>query len=667
VIPDDAACNCNGMEDSCHHPPQECEEEPVHCMGDDYFCEECYRAIFGEDAAPLAPKVEQRREANAQNDTKRQWVEFFTIDDDDTAEDERNAIDNMVREHAVARVTAVAHALHADEHHAGDLGAKGSAYSLDYDSFTPAEKLAGMDREVARYQNNDCIKATVTKVPYDAIVAESKWVNKAEFKDGRPCPKSRYCQKGFQDRERGTRPVQAPTATGTTHRTFEIVARAEDFYTVGVDLGEAFYHGIVTDRGNIYTVAPKHTWKDPEIAEYWHLNKETPGWDGAPRAFYLKVDGIVTVELKFVRSKVVACGYYLFVNGKLMALLSMHVDDMRLHTRTLDVQARILSGLRAAGLKIGSEVHSKDQHFTGDHYVQTADATYIDRADYIKDKLELVDIDDSKLRGGQQVRELTKLEDSLYETSKGQYKWATRIRPDAMLYAHQCACAKKPHTAADVLALNKAIRHLKHRADKALKLPVLKGPLRVVGIGDSSLANEGADMKTTGGFMVGIAEEATRGMKEFPFALIKAKSHTIGRVVTATFDAECLELVEVADESLTVKLVLDECVNGPVPGMLERAAGIAPVARAYTPVDVFSDAEGVVTNVNGLATTTMNKRRVMDIAYLREAVDLRLIRSVVHCSGKTNPTNPLTKRTAEQDPSRKALDRVMEEGILTVA
>ena len=152
--------------------------------------------------------------------------------------------------------------------------------------------------------------------------------------------------------------------------------------------------------------------------------------------------------------------------------------------------------------------------------------------------------------------------------------------------------------------------------------------------------------------------------------MIKSKSHTVRRVAVSTFDAECLELVESIDAALCLKLLLEEALNGPMPSALlvlqAKAQGTEMPARAQVPVDAFCDGMSVVQNVMKIASTTLNKRRVMDISHLREMLALGVVRSIRHLDGRINPANPLTKRCSPTEKSRLRLLHLMETGICSL-
>jgi hypothetical protein len=255
-----------------------------------------------------------------------------------------------------------------------------------------------------------------------------------------------------------------------------------------------------------------------------------------------------------------------------------------------------------------------------------------------------------------------------HEATVGQLKWVARCRPDAGHFIHAAGTGVPAEkTVEQAMAANKVVRYLKNEPDVGMFLPVLNedDPMRVVTLPDASLGNLPSG-KTAGGFLLGLAD-GEPGDEVFNMAVVKSRAHTVKRVAVSTFDAECLELIEAVDDGMVLKLLVEESVNGPALDLKTivemRARGTRPPDRTTVPLDAYCDGLSVVQNVNKLASTTMNKRRVLDIAHLREAIELKYLRSLLHVDGRVNPANPLTKRCSPQEISRIRMMRLLQHGV----
>ena len=101
--------------------------------------------------------------------------------------------------------------------------------------------------------------------------------------------------------------------------------------TTGIDVAAAFYKGVPTERKNLFTRAP------PESGDaFWHLAVETPGYNGAPRAWWDKLNKILTDELDLRALKLATCAYVLIEDGVPVVLLTIHVDGRASNRELID-------------------------------------------------------------------------------------------------------------------------------------------------------------------------------------------------------------------------------------------------------------------------------------------------------------------------------------------
>ena len=158
---------------------------------------------------------------------------------------------------------------------------------------------------------------------------------------------------------------------------------------------------------------------------------------------------------------------------------------------------------------------------------------------------------------------------------------------------------------------------------------------------DASLGNVD-NARTQGGRAVNIEDALGK------CATLVCRSGKLHRVAQSSFDGETLVAVDATGDGFEVALTLEEVVNGPPRGLLERVlrrslgSGHKEPSGLQFPPTVYSDGHGTVQSANG-SKAVQCKRRQVDIAALRESLELGDVAAVVHLPGVRNPVDPLTK------------------------
>ena len=143
------------------------------------------------------------------------------------------------------------------------------------------------------------------------------------------------------------------------------------------------------------------------------------------------------------------------------------------------------------------------------------------------------------------------------------------------------------------------------------------------------------------------------------------------------------------DGAIVARLLLEESINGPqatllmgpmklIHQMRERAVSMGcplpkvdfsfthmdPPARQF-PIHAFTDGDGTVRHVHNLAGIKLcNKRRITDVANIREYLAAGEVSTFGHISGITNPADGLTKHYGPQHPVRLILDQMLFDGVI---
>ena len=170
---------------------------------------------------------------------------------------------------------------------------------------------------------------------------------------------------------------------------------------------------------------------------------------------------------------------------------------------------------------------------------------------------------------------------------------------------------------------------------------------------DGSLQNRGS--QTQGGHLVGLGQETADGSIECN--IVSWMSAKIKRVCSSTYDSETLSVCRASEDGVTVALMHQEMLHGRLPSITERVLvgfrGESETERK-TRVRTFSDGGGTVSTVRSSKMSgTRNKRRIADVAGLREMYSDTSKDSLEHIPGDRNPSDPLTKRTPLADFKKK--------------
>ena len=221
--------------------------------------------------------------------------------------------------------------------------------------------------------------------------------------------------------------------------------------------------------------------------------------------------------------------------------------------------------------------------------------------------------------------------------------------------------AKNPSVQA-CIQLKEIIEYVESTADYRRFLPTLSS-LNVRAYADASLGNA-ENERTQGGRLVTCEDERGKA------ACIVARSGSLKRVANSSFDAESISSVDVASEAVAVSLVLEELENGPTSTLLsdvlarETCSGNPQSNRVLGPYapDLYTDGMGTVRSVAGTGELK-SKRRAIDIALLREAVDLGDLGGVYHIDGQKNPCDPLTKAANQCKATMPILVRLLYSGL----
>jgi hypothetical protein len=189
--------------------------------------------------------------------------------------------------------------------------------------------------------------------------------------------------------------------------------------------------------------------------------------------------------------------------------------------------------------------------------------------------------------------------------------------------------------------------------------------------------------KAHSGYMIGIGTP-----KSNEFVPIIVRSSKAKRVTHSSFDVETVTAIAALDALLWVKFSVLEWFHGIEPSRGDRVLGVArrtgssgrsgttsstaQPARTATSVpapptvssELLTDCNSLVTACTsvGAIPKGTQKRRVFDLADIRECLSIGDLDLISHIDGKTNPLDALTKKSNRCAVTRQILQKVFSTG-----
>ena len=534
----------------------------------------------------------------------------------------------------------------------------------------------------------------------DWDVVDSKFFPKAKIKDGKLIAKGRLTARGFNDEGAGDYRNDSPTLSKVAFFLLLTWICSMNWHMGKVDVSGAFLQGEEMERV-VWLEFPKNLIKmgliDAE-RRFRRICKAIYGLNMAPRQWYDRLCRILQ-EIGMVKSLLDPCLFFLFKDNKLVFAVGFHVDDL-LFGGTIEAIIMFLTEFEKQvtvgqfeltfDWKPGTLAHQlpvSDQStpaqagcsgqstpaqagcsrftfsFTGkDLEVMVKDNSVFEidlqQTAYIEAKLKpAVENAEKLMFKGLVAQSLDAKGCDAYRKLQGQQAWVSNTRLDISHPVSECAGASHAPTIGDwkrLLKTAKGVANSSKRAIRIRRLNVLKAALLL--FTDGSWANEGN--RTKGGHAVLITDEdelrdldnLTRKEKKFMANIAMWLRSGLKRVCTSTFDSETLSLLRGVDDIILVGMLLNEFKKGPVPSLVMKALlqGTALRRTPETPLPrciCWSDAGSVIETLHTSRWQVRNKRRRVDIASIKEAIEEDGL-DVRHCLSHEMLVDGLTKDPA---------------------
>ena len=517
--------------------------------------------------------------------------------------------------------------LWADSYNVQDslTGGKGWINLRDYHDI---EKLEDEEEMFLGFENNQVIEAKEKELQswrengvYEEIedigqiAISTRWIVTEKIKNGEKICKTRLVARGFEE-EMAEWEKDAPTCNAETLKFCLSLVKLKRWNCYTLDVKTAYLQGDEIQR-EVYLKPPKEgNWNG-----LWRLKKTVYGLKDAAKAWYNKVVKVVD-ELGGERSRLEPNIFFWKVENRLNGILCSHVDDF-CYGGTESFLSGTIGELRNK-LKVG-EQESKSFKYIGVVVDQKENQICINQWNYIE---SISEPETRKFTGNRALSsdELTK-----YRSVTGQLNWiALHTMPEIAYSVSDLSKAFKEGTTQDMRKLIKVVRRV-----KSIKGKVIIDELEEEGIYWEAYADASFGNIEDGHTQIGYIISLTDGKRRCP---IWWKSRKARRVAKSTIEAEALSVGEAIEGLVYFNELWEEIVGE---GKLKAI--------------VKTDSRTLMTAIKS-STGVSSKRLKIDIAAIRETVELGEIEEVMWIKGKQQIADILTKSGVSEENIRNYME-----------
>ena len=481
----------------------------------------------------------------------------------------------------------------------------------------------------------------------------SRWLSEWKRKEGVLVIKMRLVLKGFMEQNQKSLQTTSPTATRTGHRIVTQTSADQAWDIEGLDISTAFLQGFSFDKlppgikrqpcafvppdGTFALLATLSTeWKEAAANPnefLFELHKSVYGLKDAPLMWFIAINDFLK-SYGLTNCSHDQCLYKLHRDGKLVLLLSLHVDDTLTTGQKAELN-KLHSALEARFGKVKRETNCF-RHFGVDVYrhVDTNHITCSQTA-YL-DQLKPIQI--ARKRGdGRTADTLATTEEiTLYRSLVSAIAWLGVTYPPALAAASLYQGFLPAPNIQNVLHLNACLQQFRDQYQPLIYRHGMTNPKLVV-VPDSSLGNN--TKYSQGGYVILLAGESD-DLVCGSCSIIGFKSAKSKRVASSTLHAETLALVAACEEAAMIQTFLYE-VQHPAATSLDM---INVESSKLIPMIGLVDCHDLL---DTLCRPTMpvltNKAMTLYTAVLREFADNGKVGHWGWIDTRDNPANCLTK------------------------
>ena len=440
--------------------------------------------------------------------------------------------------------------------------------------------------------------------------------------------KARLTARGFQEEDE--HPKESPTMQKYSLRTLLAIATAKGWPIETVDVKSAFLQGTNLTR-QVFVKPPKEVVAPNKL---WLLNKCLYGLRDASRQWYTRVESVL-LKLGFEKCTYDSGLFFLIKDGKLEAIVGLHVDDF-LNAGGEYFHSVILPEILNT-FKVGKSERGNFM-YTGFQLKQDAQGVSLDQTEYI-DTIVIPEIDATRLR--QTKSDMTFDELSMLRKMTGQLNWTVRsTRPDLSFSMIACSTHFKGGTVADLKYAKKTLTSLKQN-DTILRIANLEDfkKVEIWLFTDASYGNLNGGTDSTQGYVLFLVRPDTGKC-----APIDWRANKIDRVVTSTLAAEAVSLTRGLDAAVAFKWTLQQLLG----------------EEGNVPVRAIIDNKDTYDSVHSTTDVTERKLR-REIGGIKQMLKSKDLEQLIWVRGPYQLADPLTKLGANAG----ALIEVLKNGVIS--
>lgn len=466
--------------------------------------------------------------------------------------------------------------------------------------------------------------------------------------------KARVCVRGFLDKDKHNE-VFASTASRWGQRLITAVCVQNNWKMQTADVGAAFLRGLsFEDLAKLAgTTVRKCAFKFPReyveflkehaaFADYdeskheLFMLKPVYGLRDAPRAWRKRLHQAMC-DLKALSLRTdVSIYIWRGANGKITAICSAHVDDLKLGGDN-DMVKTIIVYLESqfGSLKI---VVGNFEHCGLIHEYQP-DGAYHVHQNHFASRLKITDL--SGLNVLDRTAVVNEHFKSLFASGVGSLAWLSQTRLDVLIYIQALQRSTKAPTVAHMLRMNCVIKWVK-RKPMFLKFTKLHSPsLKTLVISDSAFRREDSSGLAMRGCVIGIAENFSDQVGGH-IQMIEFFSRRQRRVVRSTFGAELGSAADGVEIGKLIAYTLAELI---IPNLttaqiirLDETGGL-PV-----PIQLVTDCRSLYDALKVDDTSIPSESSLlMPLLQLKENLRTGTLQSIVWCDTRDMAADGLNK------------------------
>ena len=436
-----------------------------------------------------------------------------------------------------------------------------------------------------------------------------RWVITEKIKENRTLTKARLVVRGFQENSASIQ-KDSPTCSRESLRIAMTLASVNNWDVQSMDIKSAYLQGQPISR-EVFIRPPS----EYDEGKLWKLKKTVYGLCDAARAWYSTVKSEL-LSLGMTMCKLDPSLFYMINEEKLAGIICIHVDDF-FWCGNEHFSKNVIDKLSHLFI-IGSSGVSNFKYL-GLNVQCSSKGIIVDQNDYAA---SLQEIPISQFRACNKSKELTEKEKEEYRALIGQLNWLSiQTRPDIAFETCELHVLLKNGTISEVVRLNKLIDRVK-RSNLSINFPKMGSidACHLEAYCDASYANV-QNGKSQGGFIIFVVNPEGEKCPIF------WQSRAIRRVVKSTLAAETLALVECAETSAYIAMILQELTS-------VKLEIVCKVDNKSLVQAIYSS-KGVD-----------DRRLRVDIAVIKDMLDRNELNEVSWIPTKLQVADPLTKRGA---------------------